>query len=105
MARLTHSKGGNRVITERREIPVELSEDQIDKMPDSEKLKWLVALNFANYAELRKQGKLLYGNGDIGLCEKVRGQGARLNWLWFAFTGVNGVIITTLIYCLTTMGK
>ena len=83
---------------ERRQMPIELTEAQLESMADSEKLKWLIKIAFANYSELTKQGIILYGNGKAGLCEVSRNHTAMLKWFWIMSTGVAGTIVTILVY-------
>jgi hypothetical protein len=64
-------------------VKVELTEEKIEGMTDSEKLSTLIRIAFANHTRLNEQNLILFGNGDPkkGLCFKVAMQGTRLNWL------------------------
>jgi hypothetical protein len=70
-------------MTERAAIAVNLTEENVQKKTDSEKLSALVQIAFATHEQVVKQGLTLYGNGDPqkGLCYKVGSQGTRLSWL------------------------
>jgi hypothetical protein len=82
---------------EKNEISFELNEEQLEMMPDSEKLKWMLKIVFINYKEQQKQGLLLYGNGQQGLCEVVRDHAQMFKWMWGAFGVVTGVVMTVLM--------
>lgn len=80
-------------------IRIELTEDDVQKQTDSEKLSSLVKIAFANHTLLADHGEIIFGNGDPkkGLCFKVETQGARLNWLIgilsaVGLTGLAGLI-------------
>lgn len=64
-------------------IKITLSEEDVQRKTDSEKLSDLVKIAFANHQLLSDHGLILFGNGDPkkGLCFKVDSQGTRLNWL------------------------
>ena len=64
-------------------IKIELTEEDVQRKTDSEKLSDLVKITFASHKLLADHGEIIFGNGDPqkGLCFKVATQGTRLNWL------------------------
>ena len=64
-------------------INIQLTEEDVQRKTDSEKLTDLVKISFANHQLLTDHGKIIFGNGDPkrGLCFKVETHGTRLNWL------------------------
>jgi hypothetical protein len=82
-------------------VKVELSQNAVEEMSDSEKLNALVHIAFANHEQLSKQGLILFGNGDPqkGLCSIVDKQRTRLNWLIGILSGLGsaGIAILTAV--------
>lgn len=54
------------------EIKIAYDEEDITGKSDSEKLNLLLKIAFVNHRTLADHGKILFGNGTAGLCDKVR---------------------------------
>lgn len=78
-------------------VSIDVSEAQILKMTDTEKLNTLIKITFANHKEICRQGELLFGNGEKGLCEKVRDHAQQFVWMWIIISAVAGSIGTALL--------
>jgi hypothetical protein len=82
-------------------VKVEMEKDDVKNRPDSEKLDTIIDLLFAINEQQSKLTSTIYGNGKPGLCEVVRSQSTRLNWLWAAFaagaTSLGAIIIAHVI--------
>jgi len=81
-------------------VKVELTEENILEMSDSEKLTFLVKIGFANRKDLIKVNETLFGNGKAGLCSTITKQGLHINGLWATLIGGGGIILSLLIYLL-----
>lgn len=83
-------------------VKIEMTEEDVQKKTDSEKLSDLVKIAFANHEQLAKQGRILFGNGrpKDGLCFKVETQGTRLNWLIAILSAVGIAGMGTIITCM-----
>jgi hypothetical protein len=79
-------------------IKVELTEDQIAEMSDSEKLSTLIRIAFHNHTRMNEQSKIICGNGDPskGLCSQVAFQRKQLCAVW-AILGAAGMTILGMI--------
>jgi hypothetical protein len=78
-------------------VKVELTEENILEMSDSEKLTFLVKIGFANRKDLIKVNETLFGNGKAGLCSIITKQGIHINGLWATLIGGGSLIIGILI--------
>lgn len=77
-------------------VKIEMDEDSLADMPDSEKLKFLVKIAFANYKTLRAHGEILFGNGKTGLCQEITSICLNIKGLWAVLIGGGGIIIGVL---------
>jgi len=75
-------------------IKVEMGQDDIDEKTDSEKLSLLVKIAFANHATLKEHGKLLFGNGQQGLCDIARMNRSAIRAIWGLMILIIGGFIT-----------
>ncbi len=66
-------------------IKIAFDMDDIEKKSDSEKLNMLLHIAFSNHEALLKHGKVLFGNGQEGICEIVRKTAAASRVLWGLF--------------------
>ncbi len=78
-------------------VKIEMDEDSLADMPDSEKLKFLVKIAFANYKTLRAHGEILFGNGKTGLCQEITSICLNIKGLWAVLIGGGGIIIGVLV--------
>ncbi len=78
-------------------VKIEMDEDSLADMPDSEKLKFLVKIAFANYKTLRAHGEILFGNGKTGLCQEITSICLNIKGLWAVLIGGGGIIIGGLV--------
>lgn len=78
-------------------VKIEMDEESIADMPDSEKLKFLVKIAFANYKTLRAHGEILFGNGKTGLCQEITSICLNIKGLWAVLIGGGGIIIGVLV--------
>jgi len=78
-------------------VKIEMDEDSLADMPDSEKLKFLVKIAFANYKTLRAHGEILFGNGKTGLCQEISTICLNIKGLWAVLIGGGGIIIGVLV--------
>lgn len=78
-------------------VKIEMNEDSLADMPDSEKLKFLVKIAFANYKTLRAHGEILFGNGKTGLCQEITSICLNIKGLWAVLIGGGGIIIGVLV--------
>jgi hypothetical protein len=78
-------------------VKIEMDEDSLADMPDSEKLKFLVKIAFANYKTLRAHGEILFGNGNTGLCQEITSICLNIKGLWAVLIGGGGIIIGVLV--------
>lgn len=67
------------------EIKIAYDMKDIDKKSESEKLNLLLKIAFANHTTLVNHGKILFGNGKQGLCDKVRFSAIAITGLWTVF--------------------
>jgi hypothetical protein len=75
-------------------IKIELSEEDVQRKTDSEKLSDLVKITFASHQLLSGHDLLLFGNGsEKGLCFKIDTQTTRLNWLIAILSVVGAAIL------------
>ena len=78
-------------------IKIEYEMDDIAAKTVDEKLTLLLRIAFANHETLLKHGKVLFGNGESGLCDSVRNHEISTKCLWGVFvssvTGFVGWII------------
>ena len=54
-------------------IKIEYGRDDISAKTVDEKLTLLLRIAFDNHRTLQEHGKLLFGNGEQGLCDRMRG--------------------------------
>lgn len=54
------------------EITIKLDQDDIEEKTPDEKLNILLKIAFSNHSLLKKHDKVLFGNGEVGLCDTVR---------------------------------
>lgn len=78
-------------------VKIEMDEESIADMPDSEKLKFLVKIAFANYKTLRAHSEILFGNGKTGLCQEITSICLNIKGLWAVLIGGGGIIIGVLV--------
>ena len=78
-------------------VKIEMDEDSLADMPDSEKLKFLVKIAFANYKTLRAHGEILFGNGKTGLCQEITSICLNIKGIWAVLIGGGGIIIGVLV--------
>jgi hypothetical protein len=78
-------------------VKIEMDEDSLADMPDSDKLKFLVKIAFANYKTLRAHGEILFGNGKTGLCQEITSICLNIKGLWAVLIGGGGIIIGVLV--------
>ena len=78
-------------------VKIEMDEKAMENMPDSEKLKFLVKIAFANYKTLRAHGEILFGNGKTGLCQEISTICLNIKGLWAVVIGGGGIIIGILV--------
>ena len=88
------------------DVKIDLNEDDIQKMSDSQKLGALVKVAFANHNLLIDHGKIIFGNGDPekGLCFQVANHSTILKqistimwWIIGIFGSVTAGVIIVLI--------
>ncbi len=75
-------------------ISIEYTEDQISQMSDKEMLKLLIKLGFSNRNLLQKHDKILFGNGEQGICESVRDVCKSAGHLWKFSVWLTGLLLT-----------
>ena len=63
-------------------IKIEFDQDDIDGKDDSEKLTLLLKIAFANHTTLQNHSKILFGNGQQGICDQVRENCKGLKAMW-----------------------
>ena len=85
------------------EVKISFDYEDIRDKPDGEKLNLLIKIAFANHATLYRHSQLLFGNGNAGLCDKVRQNGKATHFLFYIFFTVGGSMIALLLYHI--MGK
>lgn len=78
-------------------VKIEMDEDSLADMPDSDKLKFLVKIAFANYKTLRAHGEILFGNGKTGLCQEITSICLNIKGIWAVLIGGGGIIIGVLV--------
>jgi hypothetical protein len=78
-------------------IELELKLEDVLIKPTEQKIDDLVRMVFNQYEEIKKQGKILYGNGDVGLCEQARANKTKIICLWTVFTTVAGIFGTLIL--------
>ena len=78
-------------------IKIEYDRDDIAAKTVDEKLTLLLRIAFDNHRTLQEHGRLLFGNGQQGLCDSVRNHEISTKCLWGVFvssvTGFVGWII------------
>ena len=67
------------------EIKIAYDMEDIEKKTESEKLNLLLKIAFANHTTLVNHGKILFGNGNQGLCDIARFNKLAINGLWAVF--------------------
>ncbi len=79
-------------------VEVTFDKERIKAMETPEKLNTLIDIAFANHQELRRQGRVLYGeNGAEGVCDIVRTTRNAVKWLWGIFCMVAAGFFTILM--------
>ena len=63
-------------------IKIEFDQDDIDGKDDSEKLTLLLKIAFASHETLQNHSKILFGNGQQGICDQVRENCKGLKAMW-----------------------
>jgi hypothetical protein len=87
------------------DVRIELNENDVQNMTDSQKLGSLVKIAFANHNLLSEHGKIIFGNGDPqkGLCFQVAEHSSFLKQLskglWW-MVGVFGTVLSGVIIVL-----
>ena len=66
-------------------IKIAFDLDDIEKKSDSEKLTLLLHIAFSNHEVLAQHGRVLFGNGQEGICERTRKVVAATKVLWGLF--------------------
>jgi len=82
------------------EIKIAYDMEDIEKKSDSEKLTLLLKIAFESYETLESHSKILFGNGEQGLCDTARFNKLAIKGLWAVFItavlGFAGVLFTHL---------
>jgi hypothetical protein len=65
-------------------IKVAYEMDDIEDLTPDQKLDLLLKIGFDNRELLEKHSKILFGNGDKGLCDFTRSHGESISNLWIA---------------------
>jgi|GEM_PF-2710104 len=63
-------------------IRIEFDMDDIAAKTIDEKLTLLLRIAFDNHETLKRHGKLLYGNGESGICDVTRSHGHAIKAIW-----------------------
>ncbi len=72
-------------------IKIDFNYSDIINMTEEEKLNTLLKIAFSNHTLLMDHGKILFGNGEAGLCDTVRENRKGIKILtWIIFTAVSG---------------
>jgi hypothetical protein len=81
-------------------IRIEYDYSTIESKTPDEKLNLLLRIAFANHHALQRHGKILYGNGEAGLCDTTRENKKAIKYLYSLFVlacgGFAGVLFTHL---------
>lgn len=82
------------------EIKVAFDMESIESKSESEKLNLLLRIAFASHLTLESHSKILFGNGEQGLCDTTRFNKLAIKGLWAVFItavlGFAGVLFTHL---------
>ena len=82
------------------EIKIAYEMKDIEKKSESEKLTLLLKIAFESYETLESHSKILFGNGEQGLCDTARFNKLAIKGLWAVFItavlGFAGVLFTHL---------
>ena len=82
------------------ELKISYNEKEIESKSDSEKLTLLLKVAFASHEKLESHSKILFGNGEQGLCDTARFNKLAIKGLWAVFItavlGFAGVLFTHL---------
>ena len=80
---------------------IELNEDDIQHMSDTNKLNTLLKVAYANHRLLDEHGKIIFGNGSpqAGLCFQVAKHESILKWM----VGLVGTAIIAIITAFITI--
>lgn len=63
-------------------IKIEFDMEDIASKTVDEKLTLLLRIAFLNHETLKSHGKLLYGNGESGICDMTRSHGHAIKAIW-----------------------
>lgn len=74
-----------------------LTEDKIHDWDTDTKLTYIISVLISIATEIKTQSKTIYGNGDVGLCEKTRRNEAMVKVLWAAFSALGSIFAVTLV--------
>ena len=79
-------------------VKVELTEEKIEEMTDSEKLSTLIRIAFANHTRLNEQSLIIFGNGNPqkGLCYQVGILNTKVKWM-IAILSPIGVAVLAIV--------
>lgn len=68
-------------------IKIEFNVEDIEGKTQDEKLTLLLKIAFANHTTLNQHGKILFGNGEQGICDRTRAHGKALIAMWTLMVG------------------
>lgn len=74
-------------------VKIELDEDALAQMSDSDKLRFLVKIGFANYKTLKSHSDILFGNGKAGLKSELSHAFLNIKGLWAVILIIVGVLV------------
>lgn len=63
-------------------IKIAYEMDDIDKKTADEKLTLLLKIAFDNHETLKSHGRVLFGNGESGICDMTRSHAKAIKALW-----------------------
>ncbi len=78
-------------------ISTTFTEDDIKKWDSDTKLVYIISCVLTISKDINTIRKTLYGNGEVGLCEKARRNEISMKWLWGAFGAVVTILTTAII--------
>lgn len=65
-----------------KEIKIGYDENEINHLTPDQKLDLLLKIGFDNRELLEKHSKILFGNGESGVCDMTRSHGHALKAIW-----------------------
>jgi hypothetical protein len=74
-------------------IKIEYDMDDIAQKTMDEKLTLLLRIAFSNHETLQTHGKILFGNGNAGLCDNTRSHSRAIKVIWCFIVLIIGGIV------------